>query len=96
MPASPTPSSTSASTTTSARSRSCGGSTASTTRSSAGRRASKWLTVDDELRAELRERLGRLGYERLEDWAGVENLEERVEGEDAIDPIVLDALRRKS
>jgi uncharacterized Ntn-hydrolase superfamily protein len=57
---------------------------------------SNWLTVDDELRAELRERLGRLGYERLEEWAGVENLEERVEGEDAIDPIVLEALRSKS
>jgi uncharacterized Ntn-hydrolase superfamily protein len=57
---------------------------------------SKWLTVDDALRAELRERLGRLGYERLEDWAGVENLEERVEGDDAIDPVVLDELRRKS
>ena len=56
----------------------------------------KWLTVDDELRAELRERLGALGYERLEDWAGVENLEERIDGEDAVDPIVLDTLRRKS
>jgi uncharacterized Ntn-hydrolase superfamily protein len=56
----------------------------------------QWLTVDDELRAELRDRLGRLGYERLEDWAGVENLEERVDGDGAIDPVVLDALRRKS
>jgi uncharacterized Ntn-hydrolase superfamily protein len=56
----------------------------------------KWLTVDDELRAELHERLGTLGYERLEDWAGVENLEERIDGEDAIDPIVLETLRRKS
>ena len=52
--------------------------------------------MDDELRAELDERLGRLGYERLEDWAGVENLEERVDGEDAVDPVVLDELRRKS
>lgn len=56
----------------------------------------RWLTVDDALRAELRDRLGRLGYERLEDWAGVENLEERVDGDDAIDPVVLEALRRKS
>jgi uncharacterized Ntn-hydrolase superfamily protein len=56
----------------------------------------RWIAVDDELGAELRERLGRLGYDRLEDWAGVENLEERVDGEDAIDPVVLDALRRKS
>lgn len=56
----------------------------------------RWLPVDDELRAELSERLGRLGYERLEDWAGVENLEERVDGDATIDPVVLDALRRKS
>jgi uncharacterized Ntn-hydrolase superfamily protein len=53
----------------------------------------QWIPVDDALRAELRERLGRLGYDRLEDWAGVANLEERVEGEDEIDPVVLDALR---
>ena len=57
---------------------------------------SELVEVDDALRAELRERLGRLGYERLEDWAGVENLEERVDGEDLIDPVVLDELRRKS
>ena len=57
---------------------------------------SDWLPVDDELRAELHERLGKLGYETLTDWAGVENLEERVEGEDAIDPVVLEELRRKS
>jgi uncharacterized Ntn-hydrolase superfamily protein len=56
----------------------------------------KWLDVDAELRAEIAERLGRLGHERLEDWAGVENIEERVDGEDAIDPFVLDRLRRKS
>jgi uncharacterized Ntn-hydrolase superfamily protein len=52
-----------------------------------------WIAVDDALRAELRQRLGALGYERLEDWAGVENLEERVEGEDAVDPVVLERLR---
>jgi uncharacterized Ntn-hydrolase superfamily protein len=56
----------------------------------------EWLSVDDALRAELSERLGRLGYERLEDWAGVENLEERVDGENAIDPVVLAELRRMS
>jgi uncharacterized Ntn-hydrolase superfamily protein len=56
----------------------------------------RWLPVDDQLRRELRERLGRLGYESLEEWAGVENLEERVEGEDAIDPFVLEVLRAKS
>jgi uncharacterized Ntn-hydrolase superfamily protein len=54
----------------------------------------QWLPVDDELRAEIGERLARLGYERLEDWAGAANLEERVEGEDEIDPVVLDELRR--
>ena len=52
-----------------------------------------WVDVDDVLRAELRERLSALGYERLEDWAGVENLEERVDGEDAVDPVVLQRLR---
>ncbi len=57
---------------------------------------SEWVDVDDELRAEVNERLGRLGYERLEDWAGVENLEERVDGDTAIDPVVLEELRRKS
>jgi uncharacterized Ntn-hydrolase superfamily protein len=56
----------------------------------------EWLPVEGELRDELRDRLGRLGYERLEDWAGVENLEERVDGEALIDPVVLSELRRKS
>jgi uncharacterized Ntn-hydrolase superfamily protein len=56
----------------------------------------KWIDVDDELRAEIAERLARLGHERLEDWAAVENLEERVDGEEAIDPFVLERLRRKS
>jgi uncharacterized Ntn-hydrolase superfamily protein len=54
---------------------------------------SRWIEVDDEIAAEVRERLARLGYERLEDWAGVVNLEERVDGEDEIDPVVLDRLR---
>jgi hypothetical protein len=40
--------------------------------------------------------LGRLGYETLADWAGVENLEERVDGDAAIDPVVLGELRRLS
>ena len=56
----------------------------------------RWLEVDDALRAEIDERLARLGFERLEDWAGEENLEERVDGDDAIDPFVLDRLRRRS
>jgi uncharacterized Ntn-hydrolase superfamily protein len=56
----------------------------------------EWIEVDDTLRAELAERLSRLGFERLEDWAGKENLEARVDGEDAIDPFVLERLRAKS
>ena len=56
----------------------------------------RWIRVDDGLRAELRDRLAVLGFEHLEDWAGEANLEERVDGEDAVDPIVLDALRRAS
>jgi uncharacterized Ntn-hydrolase superfamily protein len=56
----------------------------------------EWIPLDDTLRAEVAERLARLGHERLEDWAGVENLEERVGDGDAIDPVVLDELRRLS
>jgi uncharacterized Ntn-hydrolase superfamily protein len=55
-----------------------------------------WLPLEGELRAEVDERLARLGYDTLDAWAGVENLEERVDGEDAIDPVVLDALREGS
>ncbi|MBA3427455.1 MAG: DUF1028 domain-containing protein [Actinobacteria bacterium] len=54
------------------------------------------IKADDALRAELRYRLDRLGFQRLEDWASVENLEDRVDGEELLDPVVLDALRRKS
>src|SRR5215468_7057625 len=57
-----------------------------------------WVTVDDELRAELEQRLARLGYdgpldEALTSWAGAENLEERVDGVDRLDPVVLEELR---
>jgi uncharacterized Ntn-hydrolase superfamily protein len=52
-----------------------------------------WLPLEGELRAEVSERLARLGYETLDAWAGVENLEERVDGNDSIDPVALDALR---
>ncbi len=57
---------------------------------------SHWIEVDDGLRKEIEDRLAVLGFERLEDWAGVENLEERVDGMDDIDPFVLEELRRKS
>ena len=61
----------------------------------------EWLPVDDDLATELRERLARLGYEgELPDalfrWAGNENLEERVDGAESIDPVVLEELRRRS
>jgi uncharacterized Ntn-hydrolase superfamily protein len=56
----------------------------------------RWIEVDDGLRKEIEDRLAVLGYERLEDWAGIENLEERVDGMEAIDPVVLEELRRKS
>ncbi len=52
-----------------------------------------WLPLEGELRTEVEERLAQLGHASLESWAGVENLEERVDGSDAIDPVVLDALR---
>ena len=61
----------------------------------------EWLGVDGDLATELRERLARLGYEgELGDaffrWAGNENLEERVDGVERVDPIVLEELRRQS
>ena len=60
----------------------------------------QWIEVDDELATELRNRLAALGYEgELEDafvrWAGNENLEERVDGVAAIDPVVLAELRAR-
>jgi uncharacterized Ntn-hydrolase superfamily protein len=55
----------------------------------------RWLPVDAELRAELDGHLSRLGYLRLEDWAGAANLEERVDGDSEIDPVVLAELRRR-
>jgi uncharacterized Ntn-hydrolase superfamily protein len=61
----------------------------------------RWIEVDATLAAEIGERLGRLGYDgdladALARWAGVENLEERVDGAEAIDPVVLEALRKAS
>ena len=60
----------------------------------------QWLDVDDALANELRERLGRLGYDgELEEafarWAGNENLEERVDGIERVDPVVLEELRAR-
>jgi len=61
----------------------------------------EWLTVDDALANELRQRLAKLGYDgELEDalnkWAGNANLEERVDGVAEIDPVVLEELRELS
>jgi uncharacterized Ntn-hydrolase superfamily protein len=61
----------------------------------------EWVDVDESLAAELRERLAHLGYEgELEEtfprWAGNENLEERVDGVEAVDPVVLEELRSRS
>jgi uncharacterized Ntn-hydrolase superfamily protein len=52
-----------------------------------------WIAIDEALRAEIDDRLARVGHASLAAWAGVENLEERVEGDDAIDPVVLERLR---
>src|SRR5437870_5804351 len=58
----------------------------------------QWVDVDDELAAELRDRLTGLGFDgeladALPRWAGRENLEERVDGFERIDPVVLESLR---
>ena len=60
----------------------------------------EWIDVDDDLRAELGERLARLGYSgdldvAFDAWAATENLEERVDGVDRVDPTVLEELRRR-
>ena len=60
-----------------------------------------WVTVDEAIAAELRARLSKLGYDgelgkAFNDWAGTENLEERVDGIDRIDPVVLAALLKQS
>jgi uncharacterized Ntn-hydrolase superfamily protein len=61
----------------------------------------EWLDVDDGLAAEVQERLARLGFDgELEPaftaWAGRENLEERVDGVQRVDPVVLEELRRQT
>jgi uncharacterized Ntn-hydrolase superfamily protein len=60
-----------------------------------------WLPVDDALRGEVEQRLGALGYragtvaEAFTTWADIENLEERVDGFEWIDPVVLEELRAR-
>jgi len=58
----------------------------------------RWVDVDEALAAELRDRLAALGYDgelaaTLREWAGAENLEERLDGAERIDPVVLEQLR---
>src|SRR5438105_1629521 len=58
-----------------------------------------WVDVDPELAEELSDRLAQLGYEgdfpgALRRWAGTENLEDRLDGAERLDPVVLEALRR--
>ena len=55
--------------------------------------AADWIPVDDALRSEIATRLATLGHENLADWAGIENLEQRLKGDDRIDPVVLATLR---
>jgi uncharacterized Ntn-hydrolase superfamily protein len=57
-----------------------------------------WIAVDDGLRAEVQTRLEALGYDgdlehAFTTWAGAANLEERVDGTERIDPVVLAELR---
>jgi uncharacterized Ntn-hydrolase superfamily protein len=58
----------------------------------------EWVEPDPE---ELRERLAKLGYDgdvarAFFSWAGNENLEERVDGIEQVDPVVLAELRRQT
>lgn len=61
--------------------------------------ADEWLPVDEALAEELRARLAALGYtdpsleKSFNEWAGTANLEDRVNGVDRIDPVVLTELR---
>jgi len=59
-----------------------------------------WVDVDSALADEVRERLAELGFEgelggAFGDWAGSANLEERVNGVERIDPVVLEELRAR-
>jgi uncharacterized Ntn-hydrolase superfamily protein len=60
-----------------------------------------WIPVDAELAAELSRRLASLGFtgdlaDALDAWAGNANLELRVDGAEAIDPVVLEELRSQT
>jgi len=58
----------------------------------------EWIAVDDVLRNEMSERLAGLGYDgqlaqAFASWAGTANLEERIDGVERVDPVVLAELR---
>ena len=81
--------------------RAASGSTRCTTGCSARRRARSGSPSTTRSRPRCASDSRALGYDgelaaALDRWAGVENLEERVDGADAIDPVVLDALREAS
>ena len=64
-----------------------------------GTPAVDWLAIDDAY-ARLVERIAKLGYDggldrALAEWAGTENLEERLDGTQKIDPVVLSELRER-
>jgi uncharacterized Ntn-hydrolase superfamily protein len=61
---------------------------------------SEWIPVDEDLRNELELKLAELGYtdpfdESLPAWAGTENLEERLDGLQQLDPVVVRELRAR-
>ena len=53
----------------------------------------EWMPLEGDLADEVHSRLAHLGFDSLDEWAGVANLERRIAGNDAIDPVVLTALR---
>ncbi|MGI8605824.1 MAG: DUF1028 domain-containing protein [Gaiellaceae bacterium] len=61
----------------------------------------EWLPVDEALAEELRTRLAALGYtdpsleKAFNAWVGTENLEDRVNGVERVDPVVLAELRKR-
>jgi uncharacterized Ntn-hydrolase superfamily protein len=60
----------------------------------------EWIDVDDALRGELTERLRALGFDgaladALAAWAGTENLEERLDGVERVDTVLLAELRAR-
>jgi uncharacterized Ntn-hydrolase superfamily protein len=61
----------------------------------------EWVAVQPDLRSELQAALAALGYasgdfkKDLETWAGTENFEERVNGVERLDPVIIEQLRSR-